>query len=161
MRTRRRTALPILLAVLASGVFAAAPRATGSAHAPLVFAGPRLTVEFPWGQCTYWAARKRPEIVRTALAQGIDGDFNGAGWVDIARQAGFPISSRPSVGSIAVWPALVDGASPAGHVAYVVRVNADGSFVVSEMNFNGNPYVHVRRVAPLSLIRFIGRPGTL
>jgi surface antigen len=43
-----------------------------------------------------------------------------------------------------------------GHVAYVEKVNADGSFVVSEMNYKGFGEVDFRTVTPKDKIQVIG-----
>ena len=77
---------------------------------------------FPWGQCTYYVSTKR----RVAW----DGD--AWTWYRNARAFGRPEGQIPVQGAIAVtWGSWV------GHVAYVERVNPDGSFVVSEMNVRG------------------------
>lgn len=52
---------------------------------------------------------------------------------------GAPVDPTPAVGAIAWWTANANpyiGAS--GHVAYVEKVNSDGSVVVSEDNFGGD-----------------------
>ena len=53
-------------------------------------------------------------------------------WFSNARAYGRPEGKVPVQGAIAVmWGSWY------GHVAYVERVNPDGSFVVSEMNVKG------------------------
>ena len=77
---------------------------------------------FPWGQCTYYVSTRR-EV-----------PWNGDAWEWFAnaRADGRPEGQVPVAGAIAVtWGSWV------GHVAYVERVNPDGSFVVSEMNVHG------------------------
>lgn len=39
-----------------------------------------------------------------------------------------------------------------GHVAYVERVNPDGSILISEMNYTYGPYNTDTRVIPASLV---------
>src|SRR5690349_19871460 len=114
------------------------------------WAGPAATAPmpgFPAGQCTEWAYLKRPDIVDTAIAKnGIAGNWNADHWASNAAAAGFLIGSTPAVGAIAVWPAGVDGAGVLGHVAYVEQVSGDGSFLVSEENWEGSPALHRRIV---------------
>jgi surface antigen/LysM repeat protein len=78
---------------------------------------------FPYGYCTWWVAHKR--FV----------PWSGDAWMwwYNARQFGFPEGQYPKPGAIMVVG--ISWGSPIGHVAYVESVNADGSFVVSEMNY--------------------------
>jgi hypothetical protein len=81
-------------------------------------AGPDL---FPYGQCTYYAAQRR----------NISWGGNAWMWFDHAN------GIRPE-GHVAVAGAIVVFHTGwFGHVAYVEKVNDDGSFVVSEMNYYG------------------------
>jgi surface antigen len=78
--------------------------------------------DFPYGQCTYYVATRR----------NVTWAGNGGAWYAAARAAGRPVGHTPVVGAIAVmWGSWY------GHVAYVERVNPDGSFVVSEWNVAG------------------------
>jgi surface antigen len=61
---------------------------------------------------------------------------NAAQWWWNARPFGYAEGSVPRVGAIMVMGAG-GSASSVGHVAYVERVNANGTFVVSEMNWWG------------------------
>lgn len=79
---------------------------------------------FPFGQCTYYVATKRQ----------ISWLGNAGEWYENARAAGRPVGKTAQAGAIMV---SYEGIA-LGHVAYVERVNPDGSFVVSEMNWNGN-----------------------
>jgi CHAP domain len=111
---------------------------------------------FRAGQCTTWAFLMRPDIVaQSALAGDGVGDWDADRWAANARKAGFPVGSQPRVGAIAVWPAHVLGAGPVGHVAYVEQVRSDGSFYVSEEDFDGSPSVHHRWVQPSSRLQFV------
>ena len=62
---------------------------------------------------------KRPEV-------SIYGNA-GYNWMSSAQAAGKSTGSTPQTGAVAVTD---------GHVAYVESVNADGSYVVSEMGWN-------------------------
>ena len=95
---------------------------------------------FPWGQCTYYVSTKRKV------------DWNGDAWMWFrnARGAGRPEGRVPVAGAIVVmWGGWV------GHVAYVEKVDPDGSFLISEMNVRG---VGVRdeRTVTVSSIDLIG-----
>lgn len=97
---------------------------------------------YAWGQCTYWVWTKR--YVPWA------GD--AWEWYANARGYGRPEGRVPVVGAIAVmWGSWV------GHVAFVEKVNPDGSFVVSEMNVEGLGVVDHRTltVGGIDLIGFI------
>jgi surface antigen len=80
---------------------------------------------FYYGQCTWWVAHKRYVPWRG----------NAWAWWWNARRYGFKEGRKPRPGAI-----MVMGRAwwrPYGHVAYVLRVNRDGSFLVSEMNWWG------------------------
>lgn len=69
---------------------------------------------------------------------GRKGHFGEPGtWAATAAGIGFSVDEVPQVGAIAHWRAGEQGAGRAGHVAYVERVNADGSVVVSEFDWSG------------------------
>lgn len=78
---------------------------------------------YPVGNCTWWAAYKRPDLA----AAGITGDAKY--WYDNASKLGFSVGSEPKDGAIAVF-------SSPSHVAYVENENG-GTFSVSEMDATG------------------------
>jgi len=82
---------------------------------------------FSYGYCTWWVAHKRY----------IPWRGNAYEWWWNARAFGFAEGATPRVGAVMVMG--ISGTSPQGHVAYVESVNANGSFVVSEMNWWGVP----------------------
>jgi surface antigen len=77
---------------------------------------------FPYGQCTYYVASRRD------VTWGGD----AWSWYDNARSKGRPVGQIPVERAV-----VVQNGGWAGHVAYVERVNLDGSFVVSEWNVRG------------------------
>jgi surface antigen len=96
------------------------------------------------GQCTDWAAQKRPDIVEQATVRlwadhlmglpdlGIS--WNGGSWDDMARAARMAVGTVPRAGAVVTFDPGVLGTSAAtGHIAYVETVD-DGTFTVSEMN---------------------------
>ncbi len=56
---------------------------------------------------------------------------NAGTWDDAARALGITVNTTPSVGAIAV-----NDVHKVGHVAYIYKVNSDGSFDVEEYNWN-------------------------
>ena len=97
---------------------------------------------FPQGQCTWYVATRRR----------VPWTGNAGDWFHNARQYGRPEGRTPVAGAIAVI-----ANSGVGHVAYVERVNTDGSFVISEEHY---PVLGVRdqrtvTVKTLDLIGFI------
>jgi LysM repeat protein len=84
--------------------------ATGSGHA------------FPYGYCTWYVAQRR----------NIPWSGNAGTWLYHAKSMGYATSRTPSAGAI-----MVSSESWWGHVAIVEKVNSDGTFTVSEMNYRG------------------------
>jgi surface antigen len=113
---------------------AAAPRSTKLLPAPpapntrgaVRRSGPN---NFPYGQCTWWAAQSRPDIGANVIG-------NASSWLYSARASGLPTGATPRVGAIVVYQPGAQGADWTGHVAYVTSVAGDGvHFTISEMNF--------------------------
>lgn len=81
---------------------------------------------FPWGQCTWWVAQKRP----------IPGWGNAKDWIGNAIISGFSVCKGswciPQVGAVI----SLKGNRYYGHVAYVEEVKGD-KVVFSEMNYIG------------------------
>jgi LysM repeat protein len=95
--------------------------------------GPYVNNAFPVGWCTYYVATKRNVTWRG------DAGF----WYQNASAAGYAVGPTPKVGSIMVtWESYL------GHVAYVETVNADGSWVVTEMNWIGWDVIDQRTIKP-------------
>lgn len=82
---------------------------------------------FAYGYCTWWVAHKR----------NIPWRGNAYQWWWNARAFGFSEGAPARGGAIMVMG--ISGTSPQGHVGYVERVNPDGSFLVSEMDWWGVP----------------------
>ena len=88
--------------------------------------GPFPNGKFVPGQCTAYVASRR----------FVPWSGNAWEWLGNAKAMGFPTGQVAEPGAIMVtWESAFYG-----HVAYVEQVNADGSFMVSEMNYKG-PYV--------------------
>lgn len=107
-------------------VAAMTPRAAPPA-APVV-AAPGNSAGYSFGYCTWWVSHKRMIPWHGMAAQ----------WWSLARSYGFAEGSTPRPGAVMVMGYGMAGASASsGHVAYVESVNANGSFVISEMNWWG------------------------
>lgn len=100
------------------------------------------------GQCTDWAATKRPDLIERTWTAGETARLLGQPalpvatdartWPEAARAAGMATSDRPVQGALVVWQPGSEGAGAPGHVAYVESVTADASrFATSEMNVGG------------------------
>ena len=90
------------------------------------------------GQCTQWAWYKR---------QDMPSDLGNANtWASRAAARGFTVNRTPSAGAI-----FQTSSGWYGHVGYVEAVNADGSIVVSEMNY-GIPYRVISSTIPASAV---------
>ena len=105
--------------------------------------GPFSNAKFVYGQCTWYVASRRYV------------PWSGDAWMwwANARAMGFAEGQVPEPGAI-----MVDWESPIfGHVAYVEQVNADGSFVVSEMNYRAWDVIDTRtlRTRDIPLLGFI------
>jgi LysM repeat protein len=95
--------------------------------------GPYPATGFPVGWCTYYVATKRNVTWR--------GDAGW--WYQNAAAQGYAVGSTPKPGSIMVtWESYL------GHVAYVESVNADGSWVVTEMNWVSFDVIDERTIKP-------------
>lgn len=101
------------------------------------------------GQCTDWAAQKRPDVVQRVdeaifvsellHTQGPTSLGDAKNWPAAAAAVGFTISDQPAPHSLVVWQGGVEHAALAtGHIGYVESVSPDGlSFYESSMNVGG------------------------
>ncbi len=120
----------------AAGAAATAPREAPAD--PLFSSVPAggHTNNFPFGQCTWWAAYNR-EVTWTG---------NARDWLANAQAQDVPTSDAPSVGAIAVFRPGGEY-SLYGHVAVVVAVDSS-TYTVSEMNaYAGWGRVDTRTIA--------------
>jgi surface antigen len=116
---------------------------------------------FPYGQCTYHAFEARPDVYEYAVAHGVprgglasgekyggyaDYWWNAWRWLGNAQRVGYPTGTVPVAKALVVFPRGYGG-SAVGHIAYVESVNSNGSYYVSERNWNRNPNVTRRLVS--------------
>ena len=95
--------------------------------------GPYVNNKFPVGWCTYYVATKR----------NVTWNGDAGYWYANASAQGYPVGPTPKVGAI-----MVTWESWAGHVSYVEAVNADGSWIVSEMNWVAFDVIDERTIKP-------------
>ena len=140
------------VAALAWAVIPAAPTATvthaasGTPAPDSVYPYESTTRIGPWGFTTRhaadyvaWRFFERDVTFSATMAgpNGTAGRFGDpATWAGHAAGLGFRVDNVPRAGAIAQWNAGEQGAGGAGHVAYVERVNPDGSVVVSEFDWS-------------------------
>jgi hypothetical protein len=79
------------------------------------------------GNCVWWTAYKRPDLASKISGSG----WNGGQWLEKFKNIGYKTGLQPGIESV------VEFSSP-GHEAFVVDVNSDGSFRVSEMDATGS-----------------------
>lgn len=94
-----------------------------------LYDGPASTNNtYIWGYCTFWTAQRRIEAGNPIPNNW--GDANT--WDDGALKAGYLVDHTPTVGAI-----MQTDAGKEGHVAFVEKVNPDGTWKISEMNVKG------------------------
>lgn len=89
---------------------------------------------YPQGQCTWYVYHRMQQFGLSISDQLGDAHH----WNDRAESLGYEVSHTPQLHSAAVFEAGQLGAdSQYGHVAFVEKVNKDGSIIVSESNVKG------------------------
>jgi surface antigen len=86
---------------------------------------------FPIGQCTWYAAGRRPDL--RGIVHG-----NAGTWLEDARGR-VPEGWSPIVGALAVWRPHQDGTGEDGHVAYVAAVSEEGKILIDDSNWTPTP----------------------
>lgn len=80
---------------------------------------------YAFGFCTFWAAKRREDVGKPI--PNTWGDAHT--WDDRAATMGYIVDRTPGVGAI-----METDAGELGHVAFVEKVNPDGTWEISEMN---------------------------
>jgi surface antigen len=86
---------------------------------------------FPVGQCTWYAAGRRPDLLGI-----VHGD--AAEWLGAARGR-LPEGPFPVVGALAVWLPHEGGAGAQGHVGYVAASSETGRVLIDDSNWTPTP----------------------
>ncbi|MTV19524.1 amidase domain-containing protein [Staphylococcus delphini] len=98
---------------------------------------------YPYGQCTWYVYNRMAQFdIHISGTMG-----NAADWTYSALTQGYSVSSKPKVHSAVVFNPNELGADRYyGHVAFVEKVNRDGSIVVSESNVKGLGVISFRTI---------------
>lgn len=89
---------------------------------------------YPPGQCTWYVYNRLVE----AGSPHYNYLGNGQDWVRGLVLKGWKFSNKPVAGAVCSTTGGFDGTFPMyGHVSYVEYVNPDGTFLISECNYNG------------------------
>lgn len=97
-------------------------------------------------QCTRWAA-----IIRERMGHPVGDNWHDARqWPSNAIAAGVPVGDTPIVAAVAV-----DETGAYGHAMVVTSVNADGSFLVTEANYDWAGSIRDRLVTGPAGLTFI------
>ncbi|GAK48860.1 N-acetylmuramoyl-L-alanine amidase Sle1 [Candidatus Moduliflexus flocculans] len=83
------------------------------------------------GNCTWWAWRQAQYVWGINLPWFPGDSGNARNWATSAQNAGYMVLSTPAINTIAV---STTGATGYGHVAWVTKINTNGTIEVSEMN---------------------------
>jgi surface antigen len=102
---------------------------------------------FAYGQCTWLAYDKRPDIVDYGAANNGFYHWDGWEWRGHAKAEGYSVNHGARKGDIAVWQPHVGGAGSKGHLAYVRALYSKGRVGVVEMNWNGIKKAHRRTLS--------------
>lgn len=104
---------------------------------------------YDYGWCTWHVANRRREIGRP-IPSNLG---NAISWYGIAASAGMAVGTTPKAGAV-LWQGNIGGL---GHVGFVEKVNADGSILVSDMNYPIWGTVTYRTIPPSEMgnYRFI------
>ncbi len=94
------------------------------------------------GQCTWYAWERRAAIGRP-LPSAILG--NASNWAATLSSMGYTVNTVPAVGAL-----IQNGGGYYGHVGVVEQVRADGSLLISDMNYGYRSYQVTLRVIPAS-----------
>lgn len=98
---------------------------------------------YGYGYCTWHAANRR-----AAVGKPIPRNLgNAVTWATLAAQAGLGVGEQPREHAV-LWHKNTYIAGGLGHVAFVERMNPDGSIYVSDMNYVGWNTVSYRTVSP-------------
>lgn len=112
---------------------------------------------YPVGQCTWYAYNRLVELGEiTDLSGSYARLGNGGQWVSSLVAKGWRFSSTPKEGAVVSTAGGFDGTlGPYGHVGIVEAVNEDGTFLVSECNFDGvQDKIHWRVCRPANYYTF-------
>lgn len=92
---------------------------------------------YPTGQCTWYVCNR---LIETGICTDpaiYNNNGNGQDWVSALVSKGWKQSNSPQVGAVmSVKGGYGETLAQYGHVAFVEAVNKDGTFLISECNYN-------------------------
>ncbi|WP_228381800.1 CHAP domain-containing protein [Streptococcus suis] len=98
---------------------------------------------YPEGECTWYVYNRLMETGIITVSDGYGYLGNGQDWVGSLTARGWKQSSTPVVGGVV---SMAFGEH--GHVTFIEHVNPDGTFLISECNWQGNrSQVHYRVIS--------------
>ena len=95
---------------------------------------------YDYGYCTWWVAVRRQQIGRP-IPSNLG---NASTWKLLAQRSGLSVGTTPQTGAV-IWTPPRDYY---GHVAFVEKVNEDGTVSISEMNVVGWNVVNYDTLSP-------------
>ncbi|WP_252344730.1 CD1108 family mobile element protein [Gemella sp. zg-1178] len=97
------------------------------------------------GQCTWYVYNRFSQLGKPIKHSPMG---NGGEWAFYAQNYGYSVSRNARAGTAISFPPGVAGSSPQyGHIAFVEKVNEDGSVLVSEMNVKGEFIISTRTIS--------------
>jgi surface antigen len=109
--------------------------------------GQKVLRGFHNGQCTDWASRKRPDVLKRVFTYAYAvsvrvhhrvtvNNWDAGRWTAHARWAHIPTGHTPERGALMVFQRgeYAGAVVPGSHIAYVENINGDGSIRVSQMH---------------------------
>ncbi len=118
----------------------------------------------PGHNCTNYVAWR---LIGAGVEKPASHPGNASSWATRAARDGIRVDGTPAVGAVAQWDSLAGGYSSKGHVAYVERVNSDGTILVSEDYWRGGTqtgeltYRTIDAGSPSHYIHYVGEPTWL
>lgn len=118
----------------------------------------------PGHNCTNYVAWR---LIEAGVEKPERHPGNASSWAGRAARDGYRVDLVPEVGAVAQWDSLEGGYSVLGHVAYVERINADGTILVSEDYWRGGTqtgrltYRTIDAESPSNYIHYVGEPTWL
>lgn len=105
---------------------------------------------YSYGYCTWHVANRRAAVGRP-IPRNLG---NAVTWASIAAGAGLAVSEDPIAGAV-LWHKNTYIAGGYGHVAFVEKINADGSALVSDMNWAGWNVISYRTIPPSEFSQYL------
>lgn len=118
---------------------------------PGAFSGPGE--DFPWGQCTWFAAGAAASWLTNTSGFG-----DAHNWLGAAQKNGYNTGGTPKVGAVVVYGAGGGYDAQAGHVGIVTAVNPDGTMQVTSDHWSGLGSTHIGTSTMADVEGFIYAP---